>query len=74
MKQIYRIESEKKIAGICAGLAHTFNADVTVVRLIAVFATVLTALWPGIITYLVGWYLIPVKEPQALGRDGSGRE
>lgn len=61
MKKIYRIEEEKKIAGICAGLAQEFNIDVTIVRLAFVFLTIVTALWPGIITYLVGWYLIPVK-------------
>lgn len=64
MKQIYRIESEKKIAGICAGLSHMFNIDVTIVRLLVIFATILTAVWPGIITYLAGWYLIPVKDPE----------
>jgi phage shock protein C len=69
MKQIYRIESEKKIAGICAGLSRMFNIDVTIVRLLVVFATILTAVWPGIITYLAGWYLIPVKDPEKEGRD-----
>lgn len=71
MKQIYRIESEKKIAGICAGLSRMFNIDVTIVRLLVIFATILTAVWPGIITYLAGWYLIPVKEPEELERDQS---
>jgi phage shock protein C len=71
MKKIYRIESEKKIAGICAGLSHMFNIDVTIVRLLVIFATILTAVWPGIITYLAGWYLIPVKEPEELKRDPS---
>ena len=66
MKQIYRVEGEKKIAGICAGLAHMFNIDVTIVRLLVIFATILTAIWPGIITYLAGWYLIPVKNPKDL--------
>jgi phage shock protein C len=70
MKQIYRVESEKKIAGICAGLAYLLNADVTIVRLIAIFATVLTGIWPAIITYLAGWYLIPAKDPREL-EDGA---
>jgi len=61
MKKLYRLEEGKKIAGICAGLADMLNADVTLVRLAFVFATILTGIWPGIITYLVGWYLIPEK-------------
>jgi phage shock protein C len=71
MKQIYRIESEKKVAGICAGLSHMLNIDVTIVRLLMIFATILTAVWPGIITYLAGWYLIPVKDPEKVERDPS---
>ena len=62
MKKIYRLEKGKMIAGICAGIADLFTIDVTLVRLGFVFVTVLTMVWPGIITYLVGWYLIPVKD------------
>jgi len=62
MKTIYRIEKEKKIAGICAGIAHQLKADVTLVRLIFIFVALITMVWPGIITYLAGWYLIPEKK------------
>lgn len=61
MKKIYRLEKGKKIAGICSGIADMYNFDVTLVRLCLVFATILTGIWPGIVTYLVGWYLIPEK-------------
>jgi phage shock protein PspC (stress-responsive transcriptional regulator) len=62
MQKIYRLEKGKKIAGICTGVAEIFNIDVTIVRLAFVFLTALTMIWPGIVTYLVGWYLIPVKD------------
>ena len=62
MKKIYRLREGKKVAGICAGIADMFSIDVTMVRLAFVFATVLTGIWPGIITYLVGWYLIPERD------------
>jgi phage shock protein C len=62
MQKIYRLEKGKKISGICAGVAEIFNIDVTLVRLAFVFLTALTMIWPGIVTYLVGWYLIPVKD------------
>ncbi len=60
--KLYRLEKEKKIAGICAGIAEEFKFDVTIVRLVFIFLTVFTGFWPGIITYLVGWYLIPLKD------------
>lgn len=60
--KLYRMEKGKKIGGICAGIADNFNIDVTLVRLIFIFATVLTGIWPGVVTYLAAWYLIPEKE------------
>lgn len=71
MKKIYRIEEEKKIAGICAGVAHQLKVDVTLVRLVFIFATVVTMIWPGIITYLAGWYLIPAKTSRELDNDAQ---
>lgn len=59
--KIYRLEQGKKIAGICAGVADMFAFDVTLVRLIFIFATIFTGIWSGVITYLAGWYLIPEK-------------
>ena len=62
MKKLYRLTEGKKAAGICSGIADMYNFDVTLVRLAFIFVTVLTQFVPGIITYLVGWYLIPEKE------------
>jgi phage shock protein C len=59
---MYRLTKEKKIAGICAGIADMYGWDPTIVRLIAVFLTVATMLWPGIVTYLAAWYLVPEKD------------
>ncbi len=62
MKKLYRLNENKKAAGICSGIADIYNFDVTIVRLAFVFVTVLTQFVPGIVTYLIGWYLIPEKE------------
>jgi phage shock protein C len=63
MTHIYRLtdEKKKKIAGICAGLAESFKIDPTIVRLAVVFLTVISGFAPLIITYAVGWWLIPEK-------------
>tara|TARA_Y100000310_G_C20182092_1_gene578637 strand:- start:204 stop:440 length:237 start_codon:yes stop_codon:yes gene_type:complete len=62
-KRIYRNLNDKKIAGICSGLADYFNIDPVLVRLISVF---LLLLGPGLIIYLVGWIIIPVKNSNQL--------
>jgi len=56
---IYRLREGKMITGICAGLADKFKVDAIWVRLGAVFITVVTGVWPGVITYLVGSFIIP---------------
>ena len=62
MQKLYRLAEGKKAAGICSGIADMYDFDVTLVRLAFVFVTVLTQFVPGIITYLIGWYLIPEKD------------
>lgn len=64
MKKLYRLSEGKKAAGICSGIADQYRLDVTLVRLAFVFVTVLTQFLPGIITYCVGWYLLPEKTPE----------
>ena len=57
-KKLYRSQ-EKKICGICAGLADYFNLDPTIVRLIAVEIAFLTAAVPTLIAYFVMAFVIP---------------
>lgn len=55
-KKLARIGSEKKIAGICAGLARHFGMNVSMVRIIYVLLTLLTGsllFWLYIILWLV---------------------
>ncbi len=61
MKRIYRDEKNGKVAGICAGLGEILDVDPTIIRLVVVFLTVITAFWPGILTYIIGWVVIPEK-------------
>lgn len=54
-----REASDRKIAGVCAGLAHELGVSVTAVRA----AFILLALFQGvgIVLYLVLWFLMPVE-------------
>ena len=63
MKKLYRYPEGKMAAGICSGIADQYRIDATLVRLAFVFVTVLTSFLPGMVTYLVGWYLISEKTP-----------
>ncbi len=47
------------IAGVCGGLAEWLGWNPTVVRILYVLVSVLSAAFPGIIVYLVLWALMP---------------
>jgi phage shock protein C len=47
------------IAGVCGGLADYFGWPPFRVRLIYVLVSILSAAFPGIIVYLVLWFLMP---------------
>ena len=53
---------DKKIAGVCAGVAKYLDVDVTVVRLVWL---ILTFFPPsiGLVAYIIAWIVMP-KEPE----------
>lgn len=61
-KRLYRLAYDKKIAGICSGLAKYLNVDVTLVRILTVAVAAITGFLPGAIAYLVVWMIMPVEE------------
>lgn len=59
-KKLYRSAHDKKLAGVCAGLAKYLNIDVTVIRV--VWAILSLFAFVGIVAYIVCALLIP-EEP-----------
>ena len=49
------------IAGIVAGFAEYFNMDPTLLRVIYVVLSVVSAGFPGLLIYLICWAVIPEK-------------
>lgn len=56
------LSNDKKIAGVCGGIAEYIEIDPTVVRLIYAILTVFTA-FSGIIIYLILMFVLP-KSPR----------
>ncbi len=61
-KKLYRSLSKRMIAGVCGGLAEYFDIDVSLVRLIFVGLTLITAIIPMLLFYLIAWIIIPTQE------------
>lgn len=61
VKKLYR-KKDKKLLGVCAGLADYFGVDVTIIRLIWVVISVVSGFVPGIIAYVVVALVVPEEE------------
>lgn len=72
-KSLRRPRADRKIAGVCAGLAEYFDLDATIIRLLLVVSFVCGGF--GFFAYIVAWIVMP-NEPdyvQAAYPNGSGQ-
>jgi phage shock protein C len=60
-KRLFRSVEQKKLGGICAGLADYFDLDVSLVRLIFVGVALITGILPMVLFYLIAWLVIPAQ-------------
>jgi phage shock protein C len=58
-RRLYRLAYDKKIAGVCSGLAKYFDVDVTLVRLAVATGIVLSG-GIGLLAYIAAWIIMPV--------------
>lgn len=59
-KRLYRTSYNKMIGGICNGIAEYFDIDPTIVRILAILFCFAGGC--GVLAYLIGLLIIPVKE------------
>ena len=56
-RKLYRSRTNRKLAGVCGGLAQYFNTDPTLIRVLFVVLALLGG--PGLVIYLLMWILVP---------------
>lgn len=59
VKILRRSRKDKKIAGVCAGVADYLDLDPTIVRLVWLACFLLGGF--GLIAYVVGWIAMPLE-------------
>jgi phage shock protein C len=59
-RKLRRSKTNRKLAGVCGGLAQYFNIDATLIRVLFVLLAVLGG--SGLVLYLAMWIIVP-KEP-----------
>ena len=62
---LYRSNRHNMIAGVIGGIAERFGWNPTLLRIIFVVVSLMSAAFPGILVYLVLWLLIP-KQTQRI--------
>ncbi len=58
-RPLQRSRSNKMIAGVCGGLAEWLGWDPTLVRILYVVVSLISAAFPGTIAYLILWLVMP---------------
>jgi phage shock protein C len=58
VKRLVRSSTDKKIGGVCAGLASYFDLDPTIVRVIWFLAVFFAG--SGLLVYIILWIVLPV--------------
>ena len=56
---LFRSVEDRVLAGVVGGIARRFGWNSTVLRIVYVIASVLSAAFPGILVYLILWLLMP---------------
>ena len=50
-KLLYKSEDDRKLEGVCAGIAEYFDQDPTLVRAGYAFISIITGVVPGLVAY-----------------------
>jgi len=60
VKKLYLSESDKKIAGVCGGIAEYFGIDSTLVRIGWIIFMLLGG--AGVLAYIIAWIIMPGRD------------
>lgn len=60
-KKLYRSKTDRVWTGVCGGLAEYLNIDANFLRLVWVFAVIITGLIPGVLVYFIALAIVPEK-------------
>ncbi len=61
MKRLTLSDADRKIAGVCGGIAEYMDIDPTIVRLGTVVLGLITGIIPFLIGYILAWIIVPRK-------------
>lgn len=60
-----RSREKRMLAGVIGGLSERFGLNVTMLRVLYVVVSILSAAFPGILVYLLLWIVVPLEPPRS---------
>jgi phage shock protein C len=61
VKRLYKSDTDRKVAGVCAGVAEYYDVDPTLIRAGFLFVTIISGIIPGLIAYVLVAWIMPSK-------------
>lgn len=58
-KRLYKVETGKKLCGVCGGIAEYFDVDPTLIRLLWIL--LVFCVGTGVLAYIVAAIIMPTK-------------
>jgi phage shock protein PspC (stress-responsive transcriptional regulator) len=71
-RKLYRSSTNKKIAGVCSGIADYFDVDPTMVRLIWILLII--GAGSGLLAYIICWIVIPLDDNNSRKDDDDSKK
>ena len=61
--RLWRSKDHRMIAGVCGGIAEFVGWTPTAVRVLYVLVSICSAAFPGILAYVILWFVMPKQLP-----------
>ena len=58
----FRLSNDKLLKGVCGGIAEGYKLDPAFVRLFYLLTATSSAIIPGVVIYLILWWVMPAAE------------
>jgi phage shock protein C len=68
-KKLMRSSTDKKIAGVCGGLADYFDMDPTIIRVLWLIAVL--CFGTGLLAYIILWIVLPLAPGGVIPRSAT---
>lgn len=63
-RRLYKSKNNRMLSGVMGGIGEYFNVDPTIVRILYVLVSMISAGFPGIVIYIILALVIPERPSQ----------